>query len=74
MVSACCAQDSLGRRQEREKRPAAAPAPSTVLSVWYIYLDTVLLISGSCNACTLKRSITLLCIPKQSIWQNGVVP
>jgi hypothetical protein len=30
--------------------------------------------SGSCNACTIKRSITLLCISKQSMWQNGVVP
>jgi hypothetical protein len=29
---------------------------------------------GSCNAYTIKRSITLLCIPKQSMWQNGVFP
>ncbi len=29
---------------------------------------------GFCNACTVKRSITLLCFPKQSMWQNGVVP
>ncbi len=36
---------------------------------------TVLLHNGrSCNACTIKRIITLLCIPKQSTWQNGVVP
>ncbi len=27
-----------------------------------------------CNACTIKRSIILLCTPKQSTWQNGVVP
>ncbi len=30
--------------------------------------------SGSCNACTIKQNITLLCIPKQSMWQNGAVP
>jgi hypothetical protein len=29
---------------------------------------------GSCNACTIKRSIILLCILKQSTWQNGAVP
>jgi hypothetical protein len=29
---------------------------------------------GSWNACTMKRCITLLCIPKQSTSQNGVVP
>ncbi len=28
---------------------------------------------GSCNACTVKWSITFLCIPKQIMWQNGVV-
>jgi hypothetical protein len=27
--------------------------------------------SGICNCCTIKRSITLLCIPKHSTWQNG---
>ncbi len=27
---------------------------------------------GSCNACTIKRNITLRCIPKQSTWQNDV--
>ncbi len=36
---------------------------------------TVLLHNGgSCKVCTIKRSITLLCIPKQSTWQNGVIP
>jgi hypothetical protein len=29
---------------------------------------------GSCNACTIKQGIPLLCIAKQSTWKNGVVP
>jgi hypothetical protein len=28
----------------------------------------------SWKACTIKRCLTLVCIPKQSMWQNGVVP
>ncbi len=40
--------------------------------------DSVLLVllhnGGFCNTCTIKQSITLLCIPKQSTWQYGVVP
>ena len=38
---------------------------------WWRFL-VLLHNGGSCNACTIERSITLLCIPKQSKWQNGV--
>ncbi len=34
----------------------------------------LLLNGGSLNACNIKLCITLLCIPKQSMWQNGFVP
>ncbi len=40
-----------------------------------VFVKRVLLHNGgSWNACTIKRSITLLWIPKQTMWQNGVVP
>ncbi len=48
---------------------------SLVLIEKYL-LTTVLKLynGGSWNACTIKRSITILCIPKQIMWQNSVVP
>jgi hypothetical protein len=39
-----------------------------------LFFQVLLHNGGSCNTCTIKWSITLLCIPKQSTWQNGVVP
>jgi hypothetical protein len=41
-----------------------------LLSLFWVLLQN----GGSWNACTIKRCITLLCIPKQSTSQNDVVP
>jgi hypothetical protein len=47
-----------------------SPPPPYVLYEFPVLLHN----GGSWNACTLKRCITLLCIPKQRTLQNGVVP
>jgi hypothetical protein len=53
----------------RQSRLENWPLSDSVLRVLLVLHN-----GGFCNACTIKQSITLLCIPKQSTWQYGVVP
>jgi hypothetical protein len=64
------------RREVQTTNPAAEPAKIRLRGiVRTVDVRLVLLHNGGFqNACTMKRSITLLCISKQSMCRNGVVP